>query len=63
MLEKKLARLKEARPDLYAKLGATPTEAEVAALLIEAVPAPPAPPPAPPAAPPAPKAGVAPLEA
>ncbi len=37
MLEKKLARLKEARPDLYAKLGATPTESEVDALLLEAV--------------------------
>jgi hypothetical protein len=46
MLEKKLARLKEARPDLYAKLGATPTEAEVDALLLEAVqPAPKADPP------------------
>lgn len=37
MLEKKLARLKEARPDLYAKLGATPTEDEVDALLLEAM--------------------------
>lgn len=37
MLEKKLARLKEARPDLYAKLGTTPTEAEVDALLLESI--------------------------
>lgn len=48
MLEKKLARLKEARPDLYAKLGATPTESEVDALLLEAVQPPPAQKPAPP---------------
>ncbi len=55
MLEKKLARLKEARPDLYAKLGATPTEAEVDALLLEAVqPKAAEPPPAPAAATPAP---------
>jgi hypothetical protein len=52
MLEKKLARLKEARPDLYAKLGATPTEAEVDALLLEAVqPAPKTDPPKPAPAP------------
>jgi hypothetical protein len=37
MLEKKLARLKESRPDLFAKLSATPTEAEVDTLLLEAM--------------------------
>lgn len=57
MFEKKLASLKEARPDLFAKLGATPTEAEVDALLLEAMQAPtapkaaPAPPPVPDAKP------------
>ena len=63
MLEKKLARLKEARPDLFAKLGATPTESEVDVLLLEAVQAPPpqAPKPAASAAPdPAPAAAVTP---
>lgn len=37
MLETKLKRLREARPDLAAKLPATPTEAEVDALLLEAM--------------------------
>lgn len=42
MLEKKLTKLKESRPDLFAKLGATPTEAEVDALLLEGIVAAPA---------------------
>lgn len=37
MLEKKIKKLLEARPDLHAKLSATPTESEVDALLLEAV--------------------------
>jgi hypothetical protein len=50
MLDQKIARLKEARPDLHAKLPAEPTEADVDRLLMEALTAP-APPAAPPAAP------------
>lgn len=37
MLETKLKKLKESRPDLFAKLGADPTEAQVDALLLEAL--------------------------
>jgi hypothetical protein len=37
MLETKIAKLKESRPDLHAKLGAEPTEAQVDALLLEAI--------------------------
>jgi hypothetical protein len=37
MLQKKLDKLKESRPDLFAKLGAEPTEAAVDALLLEAI--------------------------
>lgn len=47
MLDKKIAKLKEARPDLFAKLGAEPTEAEVDALLLEAMQPAPAPTPTP----------------
>lgn len=52
MLEAKIAKLKEARPDLFARLGAEPTEADVDKLLMEAVtaPVPAAPPAQPPAA-------------
>lgn len=47
MLERKLTKLKESRPELYARLGAEPTETEVDALLLEAMtPAAAAPPPA-----------------
>lgn len=38
MLDKMIAKLREARPDLAAKLSATPTEAEVQALMLEAIP-------------------------
>lgn len=37
MLQDKIKKLKESRPDLFAKLGADPTEAQVDALLIEAL--------------------------
>lgn len=55
MLETLIATLRESRPDLAARLSATPTEAEVRALLKEAITQPaPAAPPAQPAAPAAP---------
>ena len=37
MLDQKIAKLKEARPDLFAKLSAEPTEAEVDRFLMEAI--------------------------
>lgn len=37
MLQDKLKKLKESRPDLFAKLGADPTEAQVDALMLEAI--------------------------
>jgi hypothetical protein len=59
MLDQKIARLKEARPDLFAKLSKEPTETEVDKLLLEAVGvAAPAPAPTPAAAAPA-NAGIA----
>lgn len=43
MLQDKIKKLKESRPDLAAKLGADPTEAQVDALLLEAISPAPAP--------------------
>lgn len=40
MLAEKITKLKESRADLFAKLGAEPTEAQVDALLLEAITAP-----------------------
>jgi hypothetical protein len=57
IMDEKIKRLKESRPDLAAKLSATPTETEVDALLLEALkPATPPAPPTPPAQPAAPAA-------
>lgn len=47
MLQDKIKKLKESRPDLFAKLGADPTEAQVDALLLEAIGPAPAKPPVP----------------